>query len=102
METPCVLDGCACVLSYFSGVRLFATPCGPMDPSLPGSSVHGILQAGILEWVHIPSPEDLPNPGNEPWSPTLQADSLSSELPGKPREGKDTCYGLNCVPRVTC
>ena len=29
------------------------TLCNPMDCSLPGSSVHGILQAGILEWVAI-------------------------------------------------
>ena len=36
-----------------------------MDCSLPGSSVHGILQAGILEWVAFPSPGDLPNPGIE-------------------------------------
>ena len=32
----------------------------------------------------FPSPEDLPNPGIEPGSPTLKADSLLSELPGKP------------------
>ena len=31
-----------------------------------------------------PSPEDLPNPGIEPGSPALQADTLSSEPPGKP------------------
>ena len=30
------------------------TLCNPMDYSLPGSSVHGILQARILEWVAIP------------------------------------------------
>ena len=30
------------------------TLCDPMDYGLPGSSVHGILQAGILEWVAIP------------------------------------------------
>ena len=30
------------------------TLCDPMDCSLPGSSVHGILQASILEWVAIP------------------------------------------------
>ena len=30
------------------------TPCNPMDCSLPGSSVHEILQARILEWVSIP------------------------------------------------
>ena len=31
------------------------TLCDPMDCSLPGSSVHGILQARILEWVVVPS-----------------------------------------------
>ena len=30
------------------------TLCNPMDYSLPGSSVHGILQARILEWIAIP------------------------------------------------
>ena len=34
---------------------LCLTLCGPMDCSLPGSSVHGIFQARILEWVAIPS-----------------------------------------------
>ena len=34
--------------------QLCPTLCNPMDCSLPGSSVHGILQAGILEWVAIP------------------------------------------------
>ena len=48
--------------------------CGP-----PGSSLHGILQAGILEWVAFPSPGDLPDPGIEPGSLILQADSLWSE-----------------------
>ena len=46
--------------------------------------VHGILQARILEWVAFPSPRGLPNPGIEPRSPTLQADSLLSEPQGKP------------------
>ena len=39
-----------------------------MDYSLPGSSVHGILQAGILEWDVCPPPEDLLDPGIELWS----------------------------------
>ena len=38
------------VLSCFHNVRL----CNPMDCSLPGSSVHGILQSRMLEWVAIP------------------------------------------------
>ena len=59
------------------------TLCDPMDYSLPGSSVHGILQARILEWVAIPFSRDLPDPGIKPRSPELQADSLPSEPPGK-------------------
>ena len=35
------------------------TLCHPMDCSLPGSPVHGILQAGILEWVTMPSSRGL-------------------------------------------
>ena len=62
--------------------------CDPMDCSPPGSSVHGILQARILEWVPFPSPGDLPNPGIKPRSPALQADSLPSEPPGKPPKVK--------------
>ena len=34
-----------------------------MDCTLPASSVHGISQATILEWVAISSSKDLPNPG---------------------------------------
>ena len=53
-----MLGTCACVLSHFSCVQLFATPC-----SLPGSSVHGILQARILECSAMPSSGDLLDPG---------------------------------------
>ena len=46
----------------------------------------GIVQARILEWVAMPrSPGCLPNPGIEARSPALQADSLLSEPPGKPK-----------------
>ena len=55
--------------------------CDPMHCSLPGSPVHRILQAGILEWAAIPSSRDLPNPGIEPRSAALQVDSLPSEPP---------------------
>ena len=57
----------------------------PWTVAPPGSSVHGILQARILEWIAIPFSRDLPNPGMEPGSPALQADSLPSEPPGKPK-----------------
>ena len=54
-----------------------------MDCSLPGFSVHGILQARILEWLPFPSPGDLPDPGIKPVSPALQVVSLSPRPPGK-------------------
>ena len=52
-----------------SVAQLCLTLCGPMDCTPPGSSVHGILQARILEWLPLPTPGDLPNPGIEPASP---------------------------------
>ena len=48
-----------CMLSHFSCVQL----CNSMDCSLPDSSVHGIPQVRILEWLPCPSPGHLPNPG---------------------------------------
>ena len=41
------------------------TLCDPVDCSLPGSSVHGILQTRILECVPCPTPENLLDPGIE-------------------------------------
>ena len=61
------------------------TLCDPVDYSLPGSSIHGILQARILEWVAISFSRDLPYPGVKPGSPALRADALRSEPPGKPK-----------------
>ena len=63
---------CAELLSH---VQLCATLWTVVQQALLSM---GILQARILEWVAIPSSRDLPNPGIEPRSPTLQADSLPS------------------------
>ena len=74
-----LLSNCVCV---FSHVQL----CDPMDCSLPVSSVHGILQARILEWVAVPSPGNLPNPGIEPTSlasPALAGILFTTEPPAK-------------------
>ena len=57
------------------------------------SSVHGISQARILEWlaISLAFPGDLSNPGIKPASPALQVDCLP---PGKPIEGVEHCdYG---------
>ena len=67
-------------------------------------TAHGALQATIRVSSLFPSPEDLPNPGIEPRSPTSQVDSLPAETPGKPNNrvkgGEKTgCCSLNaCVP----
>ena len=50
-----------------------------MDGSPPGSSVHGIFQARILEWVAIPFSRGSSRPRIKPQSPALQEDSLPSE-----------------------
>ena len=55
------------------------TLCNPMDCSPPGSSVHGIFQASILEWVAIPFSRGFSQLRDESRSPALQADSLLSE-----------------------
>ena len=55
------------------------------DCSQPGSSVPGILQARILEWVAFPFSRGLPNPGIKLRSPVLQVDSLPAEPQGTPK-----------------
>ena len=65
-----------------SHIRLLATPW-TVVPRVPLPM--GILQARILEsGLPCPPPGDLPNPGIEPRSPVLQADSLPTEPSGKP------------------
>ena len=55
------------MLRCFSHVQL----CDPVDCSLPSSSVHGILQAGILSGLPCPPPGDLLYPGTKPTSLTF-------------------------------
>ena len=49
-------------------LQLCPTPCKTMDCSPPGSSVHGVLQARILQWVAISFSRGSPDPGIEVWS----------------------------------
>ena len=83
----------ACVLSCL----LCLTLCNPVDWSLPGSSVHGILQARILEWVVIPSSRGSPRPGDG--KPSLlsllhwQVGSLPLASPGKPNNALESESG---------
>ena len=82
---------CCCLAA-----QLYPTLCDPMDGSPPGSSLHRILQARILEWQYssigrgkntCPPPGDLPNPGIEPVSPVylaLAGGLFTIEPSGKP------------------
>ena len=54
---------CMCVRA--KSLQLCLTLCNPMDHSLPSSSVHGIFQQRVVEWVAMPSSRYLPNPGIE-------------------------------------
>ena len=65
-----------------------------MDCSPPGSSVHGISQARISEWVTTSFSGDLPDPRTEPRSPALQADSL-------PRSHLGNLF-IQAVPGLRC
>ena len=54
-------------LSHKGSPQLCPTPCDPMECSPPGSSVRGILQARILEWVAIPFSRGSSQPRDRTW-----------------------------------
>jgi len=71
---------CACAQSY-------PTFCDPMDCSLPDSSVHGIVQASILEWVAISPSGASSQPGDQTHilgGPHTAGGLFTTVLPGKP------------------
>ena len=77
---------CLSPIHRYGPARLVSQSCLTLcDPINCSSSVHGSLQAGILEWVAMPFSRGSSRPGIEPRSPTLQADSLPTEPPGKPK-----------------
>ena len=69
--------------------------CNPMDCSPQGSSVHGILQARILEWVSFPTPGDLPDSRIDPTSFVSPA-LAGTSLPGKPKSLRAVTKDLMC------
>ena len=75
------------------GTQSCPTLCDSMD-----YTVHGILQATILEWIAFPSLGDLPNTGTEPRSTSLQKDSLPAEPQGKPKN--TGVGGLSLLPQI--
>ena len=73
---------CACPVA-----QSCLTLCIPMDCSPLGSSVHGILQARILEWVAMPSSRGSSQPRDGPRNSCISCTAgrfFTAELPGKP------------------
>ena len=66
------------------------TLCDPIDCSLPGSSVHGILQARILQWVAMPSSRGFSRPRDRTHvscGSYIAGGFFTTEPPGKPQKG---------------
>ena len=82
-QAPIKLLPLPCVLGHVSH-SVVSDSLQPMNCSLPGSSVHGILQARILEQKAVPFSWNLPDPRIEPRSSTLQTDSLPLSHLGSP------------------
>ena len=82
-EGPKFVEDHVCVYTCVCLSQSCPTLCDPKDCKLPGSSVHGILQARILEWVAISSSGEIflihGIKPMSPVSPALQADSLPAE-----------------------
>ena len=64
-----------------SVAQLCPTLCDPIDYSLPGSPVHGVPQARILEWIAIPCSRGSSWPRDQTQDSCMQEDSLLSEPP---------------------
>ena len=89
LTLSCVLHFYLFILEVVKVTQSCLTLCDSKD-----QTVHGILQAGILEWVAFP----FSRGSSQPRSPTLQVDSLPAEPPGKP---KNTGVGsLSLLQRI--
>ena len=89
---------CCCLVA-----KLCLTLCDPMDWRLPGSSVHGISQARILQWVAISFSRGSSQPGDLTQLSCIIGESLPSEPAGKImyyHKLNDTPTGALTVPRL--
>ena len=95
-----------CLFNVSVGIRAKSSQscpplCNPMDCSPRGSSVHGILQTTMLEWVTMPSSREFSWPRNGTPSPTLHVDSLPLSHQGSPYEWLGiTLHCFSVSPRL--
>ena len=87
------------LLSFCLVAQSCPTLCNPMNYNPPGFSVHGILQARILEWVPIAFSRGSSRPRIEPGFPALQANSLPQSHQGSPYLFQWSWYCLFCILR---
>ena len=80
-------------VKLLSHIRLFATT---WTVAYQAPQSMGFSRQEYCSGLPFPSPEDLPDPGMEPGSPTLQADALPSKSPGKPQ----TVKNLPAIPET--
>ena len=76
-----------CIILLCLVAQLCSTLCDLIDNSLPGSSVHGILQARTLEWVAMPSSRGSFQPRDRTrvsWGSRIIGVFFTAEPPGKP------------------
>ena len=96
---PWTLTPAPCVCVHAQSLQPCLTLCDPLDCSPPGSSVHGILQARVLEWVAMLSCRGPSQPSTEPTSPAspvfLVGYLLSHQL------GKSICFWYH-FPKTPC
>ena len=71
-----------------------------MDCSLPGSSIHGIFQARVLEWVAIPFSRQSSRPRDRTWVSCIAVIFLLSEPPGKPIQESESEREVKSLSRV--
>ena len=85
-------ERCTCVCA-----QSCPTLCDPIDCSPPGSSVHSILQARMLEWVAIPFSRGSSWPGDWTHISCTAHGFFTTEAPGKPPTGYVLFPHLTCV-----
>jgi len=82
---PSELWGKPLSICYAKSLQSCPTLCDPINGSPPGSPSLGFARQEYQSGLPCPSPGYLPDPGIKPGSPALQADSLPSNPPAKPK-----------------